>query len=131
PVSHEYPAAQPESPEQFVVHAGPPHTYGAQLVEPPSTQLPLPSHVSAFCWSPLAHVCEAQTVPRAAFVLPHVPDEHVATSQTPGEGQSFGPLHETHCPVPLHIVPPPSVHAVPPAFGRFDGVPAVQTSSVH
>src|SRR5690349_11053783 len=63
--------------------------------------------------------------------MPHTLAMQVRAAHSVSEpGHVVGETHPTQAPAPLHTTPP-CVHALPLAVGGLEGVPSVQTSSVH
>lgn len=103
---------------QVMRHAVGPQISGRHEVVPLSTQVPLPSHVSAFCCVTPAHDDAAQTVP--ATYLRHAPAPHVPS--LPHVDTASG-AHSLSGSVPAATLP--HVPFVPPPF--FAAEHATQT----
>jgi hypothetical protein len=70
-------------------------------------------------------------VPAAVFVEPQVSLVQAKVLHSVVVPQSLAARHFAHVPEPLHLIPPPSLHAVPAASGGCEGVPLTQMSPVH
>jgi hypothetical protein len=102
---------------------------GTSVLSATATIAPAPLHW--FFWQLLA-VCADVGVPLAVKAKPQVLATQVRVWHSvswPGHVDAV--THWTHCPVPLHVVPPFWLQAEPDAVGGFDGAPAVHTSLVH
>src|SRR5205823_14327572 len=94
----------------------------------------LPDMQTFFLQSPAVWLVTG--VPSAVLLIPHIPDE----LQVRWWHSVSVPLQSVvcrHCtqaglvPLPLHLLPPPRLQAVPPASGGFDGMPAAHRSCVQ
>jgi hypothetical protein len=63
PATHEAGATQSAAPTQAVKQSVPLHWKGAQVVEPPGTQVPLPSQVETDLRTAIAQLAGAHSVP--------------------------------------------------------------------
>src|SRR5262245_13364598 len=91
------------------------------------------SHPLTWVHRPCAHMSPAQS----ALARQVLPSPHFIEHELPQSTSVSAPFlipsvkHVTQVDIPLQIRPPIWLHEAPPMVGGFDGMPALQRSSVH